>query len=54
MSLFLILYVLAICASAAAIVYGIVRPERPRHAEAVVRPPRPGPATEKRSRRLAA
>lgn len=54
MSLFLVLYVFAVCACTAAIVYGIVRPERPRSAEVAVHPLRPTSSTPKRARRLAA
>ena len=60
MSLFLVLYVVAICACTAAIVYGIVRPERPGPEtasvpeKASVRPLHPAPAVPKRARRLAA
>lgn len=57
MSLVLTLYVLALCACAAAITYGIVRPERPRSAETTVRPHHVAPskpAAPTRARRLAA
>ncbi|MEP0548021.1 MAG: hypothetical protein ABJF88_13890 [Rhodothermales bacterium] len=54
MSLFLVLYVAAICVCTAAIVYGLVRPERPRSANAAVHPLHPAPSAAKRARRLAA
>lgn len=54
MSLYLALYVLALWAGTAAIVYGIVRPERPRSAAPAVRPLPSDAVGPKRPRRLAA